>query len=341
MGWSVIIGEGATAVTIDANMRFDGGFKANVNENGDIESVDYAFDVEGTIVDPTPATVGANMVTYSELVTDQTLAVRVQIKQDGTIRWNLQTEDGFNGPYITEFRCLGREEGGAGKGHWRYAFTINFKGKGNASGGGETLYEFQTSLSVTKKNGGTVRKVWKASSKSTSSSSAYAAVLGFKPSEKYVTEETERFYQDKRATGVWVWEADTKGVKSWVCKVIYKNGRRGYASRPSAGPGADAVLYLKQRDALEVEVEGTIISHDPTIQPPGEHFSESKTMFRADEKERTQYGAVIHGDPKNGEYKLDYHEVWMSVGPTPSPNHADGHNVISLGGAPADGAVAQ
>jgi len=337
MGWSVIIDEGAAARTIDANMRFDSAFKANTNENGDIESVDYLFDVEGILVDPTPATVGANLVTYSELVTEQTLAVRVQIKQDGTTRFDLKPEDGFDGPYVTEFRSLGREEGGSGKGHWRYAFTIAFKGKGNASGGGETLYEFQTSLAVTKKNGKVVRKVWKVTSKSTSVASALSAVMGFRPAEKYTIEDTERFPQDKRATGVWIWEADTKGVKSWVCRVTWKPGK-GFIDRPSAG-NADPVLYAKQRSASIAEVEGTIISYDPAMQPPGEHFTESETMRRCPDMERRGEGPVINGDPRNGEYRLDYHEVWKSTQGEPSSKHSDNHNLISLGSAPGDGAV--
>lgn len=337
MGWSVTIGEGATAVTFSVDVRFDGGFKANIAENGNIESVDYAFDVEGVLIDPTPANVGANMVTYSQLVTDQTLPVRIQIKQDSTSRWDLQMEDGFYGPYVTEFRCLGREEGGAGKSHWRYAFTITYKGKGSASGGGETLYEFQTSVSVTKKNGSAVRKVWKATSKSTSVASAWSAVMAFKPSEKYIIEETEKFPEDKKATGVWIWEAESKGVKSWTCRATWRPGT-GFLDRGSAGNAAP-VLYAKQRAASVCEIDGTIICYDPAVQAPGEHFTESETMRRCPDMEKRSEGPVVNGDPRNGEYRLDYNEVWKSTSGEPAPQHSDNHNLISLGSAPADGAV--
>lgn len=342
MAWTVTIYKDSGSLAISANVRFDLSAKKNVNDNGDVFSYDIDVAVEGVLVDSTPATIGANMVTYSELVTSDVLTQRVVIAQDGTTRWDLQPADGFVGPYVTDFQSRKSEEGGTGKSQWHYSFSVFYRGKGATSGGGETLSELHTSVAVTEKNGKVVRKVWKAEARGTSSSSALSAVKSFKPSEKYITSEVEEFHHDNRASGVWIWDAtiSDKKIKLWTCRVT-KTGGYGYISRGTPGKDSAPVLYKKQNGKIVYVVEGSIISQDQSISAPGEHFEESDTLVRVPDEERRQRGAEIFGDPRNGEYKLDYHEVWYSTVGGQTPNHENAHNIISIGNAPTTGAVAQ
>ena len=343
MAWTVTIYKDSGSLAINADVRFDINPKKNVNDSGEVLSVDYEINVEGVLADPTPATVGASMVTYSELVTNDALAQRVVIAQDGVTRWDLKPEDGFIGPYVMDFASKESDKGGSGYNQWHYSFVIIFKAKGNASGGGETVYELHTSCAVTEKNKKIVRKVWKAEARGTSSSSALSAVKSFTPPEKFITQETEEFFRDNKASGVWIWDAtiSASGVKTWICKVTYRPGGPGYIDRPSAGANADPVFYKKQIGKTVVDVSGTIISNDKDIPRPSAHFAESEDFHRAWDEERSQLGPEIHGDPRNGEYRLDYNEVWYCKGTPASPKHSDSHNVISLQDAPATGGVAQ
>lgn len=342
MAWTVTIYRDSGSLELAANMRFDfPGIRKVIGENGDVLSIEYEFAIEGVLIDPTPATIGANMVTYSELVTSDVLTQRILIAQDGTTRWDLKPEDGFVGPYVTEFSSRKSEDGGTGKSKWHYSFGIQFSKKGGSTGGGETLKSIHTSTAVTTKNGKVVRKVWKATAEGTSSSSALSAVNSFKPSEKYITSEIEEFQRDNRASGVWIWDATTsdKGIKSWNCKVTAKGGD-GWIDRPAAGEDADPVFYKKQRSKITIEVVGSIISNEKIIPVPPEHFTESETMHREPDQERRQRGTEIYGDPRNGEYRLEYHEVWSTSSKSPIPaNHSGAHNEIMVGSAPEDGGV--
>lgn len=336
MAWTITIDEGDDAIVIDEAASF--GFKPqkNVNANGDIESVDWLINVEGVVCNAPPATIAARILELSDMVTEQFNAVRVLVELDGDTFMDLQPTEGFSGPHVIDFEALGQEEGGAGQEQWRYRFVIAYKSKALQDDEDENIYELQTSISKTTKNGKVVRKVWKATAKSTSSAAALDSVLGFKPSEKYITHEQEEFPQDSRATSVWVWELESGAVKSWDCKVTYSGGRRGWIPVPQAGENADPIMFPKQRGPLIIEVVGTIISYEADIQRPAEHFSESDTLVRDTESERSQEPA-IH-DPHKGEYVLHYHEVWQSFGPLPGfSNHSDGHNLIAGGQAPGDG----
>lgn len=335
MAWTITIGEGAAAVVINEAARF--GFKTqkNLNSNGDVESVDWNINVEGTALGD-PTVISARILALNEQVTDEFNGAKVVIKQDGVTWKELLPTEGFVGPHVVDFESLGEEQGGAGQSLWRYRFTILFKSKGLQDDEDENIYELQTSISKTTKNGKVVRKVWKASAKSTSSDAALDAVLGFKPSEKYITHEQEEFPQDSRATSVWIWDLEFGAIKSWDCAVTYGGGRRGWVDVPQAGDGADPILFLKQRGALTIEVVGKIVSFEPDITPPSEHFSEGDTLVRDTESERPQEPAVF--DRARGEYVLHYHEVWKSFGPLPGfAKHSDDHNLIPSAQAPGDG----
>ena len=296
--------------------------------------------IDGVIIDPTPATVGASMVTLSELVTEDVQTQRIVIAQDGTTRWDLKAEEGFVGPFVTDFQTHKSEEGGTGSGKWHYSFDIFYKKTGNLSAGGESVYELHNSVSVTQKNGEVIRKIWKAEARSTSSDSAISAIKSFKPSEEFITFETEQFFHDNKATGVWIWDManGANGIKFWSCKVTYRGGK-GWVDSPTAGANSNPVFYKKQLGKGVIEVVGTIISSKIDITAPALHFAESESVFHATEDERVQKGPEIYGDPRNGEYKLDYHEMWYCVGTPPSPNHSGRHDLIGNESPPGTGSM--
>lgn len=339
MGHTITIGEGADQLALSANIRFDIKALKNMSAGGDdVESVDVTVEIEGVIRDTSPATVSSSIFSYLQQVTDNFDTVRVLIEQDGTDRLDLKPETSFIGPHVIAFSTMRSEEGGTGEGHWRYSFTVVCKTKGNVSEDNDSVYELHRSLAITRKNGKVVRKVWKITARSTSWESALSAVESFRPSEKYITEELEPFYDEKRATGVWVWEAESAGVLSWKCKVTASMGRVGFVGRGRAGKDADGVLYLKRRMPLRIEIVGQIISLDPRVAAPSAHYSQSATMFRATEEEFDFGVAEIH-DQKRGEYLLDYNEVWYSTGPTEKPSHSGDHHLINTGLAPSNGNI--
>ena len=338
MAWTITIGEGDDAIVIDEAARFSYLPRKNVNSNSDIESVDHLLTVEGVVTNMTPANIAARILALSDMVAEEFNAVNVLIEFDGDTWKEFEPSAGFSGPHVVEFETLGQEEGGAGQEQWKYRFVISYKSKALQDDEDENIYELQTSVSKTTKNGKVVRKVWKASAKSTSSAAALSSVLAFKPSEKYITHEQEEFPQDSRATSVWVWELEAGGVKRWECKVTYSGGRRGWVAVPQAGENADPILFPKMRGPLMIEVVGSIVSYEADIQRPAEHFSESDTLVRDTESERSQEPAIL--DALKGEYVLHYHEVWLSFGPLPGfSNHSDGHNLIAAGQSPGDGRV--
>lgn len=335
MGWTFTIGEGADAVVIDELARF--GFKTqkNLNSNDEVESVEWIFNIQGT-AKGTPAVIKARIDELNNQVVEEFNGVRLLIQHDGVTWQDLLPVDGFLGPQVTDFETLGEEEGGAGLDQWKYRMTVVYRSRGLQEGGDNAdVYELQTSVSKTTKNGKVIRKVWKASAKSRTSAAALAAVLGFKPSDKYITHEQEEFPEDARATSVWVWEHETGAVLGWDCRVTYRGGRNGWVAVPQAGAQADPIAFPKQRGFLTVEVEGEIRSFEPEISPPSAHFSESDTLVRDTENERTQEPAIF--DRHRGEYVLRYHEVYQSFGPLQvGANHDEAHNVIPDGEAPAD-----
>ena len=336
MAWTITIGEGDDAVVLDEGAHFSIKAGKNLNSNNDVESADQNIFVEGVVANDTPTNISARIAELLQQVTAQFNGVRVLIEQDGETWLDLQPSEGFVGPQIIEFETTGQEEGGAGQECWRYKFAILYKSKALQDDEDENIYELQTSIAVTKKNGKVVRKVWKASAKSTSSDAALASVVGFKPSEKYITEELEEFAQDARATGVWVWELESGGIKGWDCRVTYTGGRQGWVEVEQAGENEDPILFPAQRGALVIEVVGKITSYEQGITPPAEHFSESDTLVRDTSLEKTQEPEVF--DRLRGEYTLQYHEVWKSFGPLPgTANHADSHNIIADAQEPGDG----
>lgn len=338
MGWVITIGTGAEQIVIDANARFGINVSKNVNSQGDVESVDWQIDVDGEVIDGDPDVIADLIAEYADAVAENHDAVEVLLTLDGDDKFDLDPADGFVGPFISNFKTTTTP--GAGQSHWGFSFTILYKSRGAVGGTQpQDVYEFHTSLATTKRHGKIVRKVWKASATSTSSSSAKAAVLGFKPSDTFITEELEEFFKDARATAVWVWEAEAAGVRVWDCRVTQQGGGQGYVADSQAGVGEPALLHMKQFGVWRIDVRGRIVGFTPDIKPPAAHYAESDTLVRAVDLE--QQSTVKLSDRLRQEYELEYHEVYLcTAAAPPAPKHEGDHHLADPGKAPANGGIA-
>jgi hypothetical protein len=166
--------------------------------------------------------------------------------------------------------------------------------------------------------------------------------MSFKPSTNDLCEDVERFFKEKRATGVWVWEKrkENNKIVRWTCRVEYGGGRLGYVDMAACG-GADPVLFKKARKAMIIHVRGSIIAVDrAACVAPSEHFTPSVTMRRCPDLEGGSIEPVIN-DELRGEYRLDYHEVWLCTDETPpTATHSGSHNLLSSSSPPTDGSMA-
>jgi hypothetical protein len=336
--WSVLIDRGAEVLTLDTNVRFVPKIDKRLDGEGNVEAVEVNIRVFVTVRSDSPTTVATTvMETYLNQVMEEHDDCTIIIKRDGTEYLRLEPEDAFVGPHVVGFETLDPDEGGAGESRWKCVFTISAIMKGvQTSPGEDPVYELHSSIETTKKNVEVIRKVWRIDAQSTSTEAAEGIVKAFGPGpQKSIVESITPHFEDARCTGVWVWERETQdGVLSHRCMVRSSGGRAGYVGVGMPGKGRDAVLFLKQRTPLRIHVRGTIIKNTPEIAPPAPHFTESPTLYRATEEEQ-DFGDVEIHDEKRGEYKLDYEEVWYSIGETPSPDH-HGHDRIPKAAAPSD-----
>lgn len=334
--WSVIIDDGEI-LTLDENIRIKPKASKKVDGEGNVEAVNFSLEVEVTVRSDDPDAVAGTVIQdYLNQVWQRHEACTVVLERDGTEYLRLEPEGAFHGPFVTEFETLDSNEGGAGESRWKCRFTIEALMKGVQTSGDEPVYELHSSIATTKKDGKVIRRVWRIDAQSTSTEAAESIVKAFGPgSSKSITEEIEPHFRDARATGVWVWERETKsGVLSHRCHISSPGGGQGWVPMTRAG-GRNPVLFEKQRTAMRIQVNGTIISLNKDMVAPNPHFTESPTMRRATEEEQC-LGDVEIFDEKEGKYKLDYDEVWYYTGPNvpPTPKH-HGHNVIEEASAPA------
>lgn len=333
MGWVVKIGEGSSELQISADINFNLSWVKNLGEGGRVDSVDYVCSLEGNIVKSTAALVADDFVTYSKELTEKFSAARVKLDLDGTTKFDWQPSLAFSGPHVIEFRSVPDE--GNGESNWLYAMTIFYKAKGG--GGTEPdLYEFQTSLSTMKDHNRVIRKIWKASGKAATHTAAKARILTYKPSGSDIQEEVGISPQEARAFAAWVWEA----LQETFCSVTYEGGGEDFVDDGQAGNNKDAVLHKKLRRAVTIKVDGYVLGYTLALKPPARHFQKSATMREVTAAPRIPAGSPEILDEKKGIYRLPFHEVWMSTGPTPAPVHAGGHNAITFRQAPADGKIA-
>jgi len=338
MGYSIKLDNGTTSRTIPSNVAILPSAKKTISTRGDVESADVTLKVSGDIVETSEAAIGAKFFDFLSDVTEKFDPVTVTIYQDATVLKVYSPSEGFVGPHVVSFESDKDTDPGTGYSKWSYVFVIEYKAQGSQQQGEEPVFGLTRSLAITKKNGKIVRKVWKVSAQGTSSSSALNAVKAAKPSEKYITEETEEFFDEQRATGIWIWEAEAKGIKRITCRVTFGGGV-GFVTVPRPGPTGQPRRFALMNEPKRLEVETEIISYEAEIPPPSAHFTEGPELWRAPREERLQLGSAIH-DSVRGEYKRTFHEVYYTTGVVPAPDHDNAHNLINAGRAPADGQVA-
>ena len=335
MGWRVLIGEGADQAVIDAHASFEWNVSKNVNAQGSVESVFHIVNIGGSAVittGSTPALVADRFFALSNEVDSKFNAVRVQLELDGVNKADLKPSDGFDGPHVSAFRSI--PDDGNADSHWRFEMTIIFNSRAGAGESQEDdLFELNTSLNVVKDHDRIIRKIWKASGKSSDASTARTSVLSFKPNSKDLREEVEIFPQEARATAIWVWE----GLQEIFEEVNFSGGGSDYVADTQIGVGKDALLHRKQRDPVIVVIRGVVRGFTKSLRPPGKHFSESATMRQATGRENRAGTTVQIESAERGIFRLPFEEVWLSVGPTPEPNHVGPHSDIKfLPRVPAD-----
>lgn len=330
--WTIEIDEGADQLIIDANAKFQLGFKGTPNDNNKIESIVYQLVVEGDVVG-IPSAVAAGYQALGNLVIAKGAPVRINIKQDGVSWWDLKPENGFVGPFITSLTPI--DSPGNGQSHWKYRLEAIFRSQ-NVGGGEENqVYEFVSTLSVQKDHDIVIRKVWTAMAKSTSSTAARSFCRRFKPSGNDLkTEEKEEFSAASCAIA-WVWQA----LQAVECEVSYEGGGDSYIEDRQAGVRKPPILYREQQGARTIRVRVNVRGFTAALTPVAKHFAESATLREITGARRAKPRIEKAED---GIYILSYEELWLCTEPSdPTPTHDQGHNLIKLDASnvPADGAI--
>lgn len=332
MGWTIELDYGGDLVTLDANMRFQLGYQNKPNDQGQIESVLYGLSIDGEVKESTPSAISARFKELSELVVGRVNPIEIRILLDGVVEHHWQPNEGFTGPFVTNFNSV--ERPGNGYSIWAFHMEAAFRSK-NFGSAQEEVYDLVKTLSVAKDNNRVIRKVWTVSAKSTSALNAKAFVLGFKPSGSEYQEEIKLDYPNARASAVWIWEA----LQEVFCNVSFEGGGRDYIQDPQVGVDRPPQLFLAQREATVIKIRGYVRGFTEALIRPAKHFAESATMKEVTAGQRFK---VEVESAEKGIYRLQFSETWLCTSSAdPDPNHEKGHHLITLKGSsePADGAI--
>lgn len=334
MGWSIEVGEGTTQLVVDAHAKFNLSIVKDVDDKGLVRAVDWIVDIEGSVVNSPASTVADDYVELTDEVATKFDRVRVVLKLDGTEKFVFDPSTGFFGPHVTDFASVDND--GSADSHWGYRMRIIFRAKGDAQT--ENIQALAASLATTTNKDRVVRRVWKVDVKSVSGDAAEALAITFKPAHPDVDGEVEQFPLELRATGIWQWVALQRTDE----EMTTTGGNRDFVADPQvgleAGAPKDARLHLMMREPLVVTIRGRRYGYDPNLSPPAPHYAQSATLVRATAREATRQMRIA--DAAQGLYVLEYEEVWLSVGPTPPPNHGgQAHNVIEFDPVPPEGKI--
>lgn len=338
MGWKVIIGDTPTSTTFDANIRFDLQTRVQDDENGVVNYIETFIEVEGDVVKGTAASVSSALVAIEALARVAT-TTRVRLQLDSVDKFDYKTTECLASPRITFFKTI--QEDGGGDSHWRYAFTIYIKkAGGSGSGNSNTVTELNTSLQVVTEGTRVVRKIWKISCKAATAAAAYTFAQSFKPAGNNIHGELERFWQEARCAGGWIWDARrTDDIIDIVEEPItYTRWGNDYLVSQQVGkpgkPAPNPIVHQLASDATLATVRGYVLGYKNTISIPAAHWSESKDIIRWSAAEQT-FNVQIE-DLAKGTWRLPYMEVWIFLGEVPNPNHSN-HKAPDIMTPPGDG----
>lgn len=331
----VVLGDGALTLA-GPNLTFNARAVKVLDQRGNVEALDWTVEIEADVVGDLPSDVWSGSITQLEEVTEQYAERRVQVQLDGVDQIDLEPGECFWGPHVISCEILADD--GAGDSHYRVHLTVQARVKV------ADVYELFTSITVEKVNGKIVRKIWTATCKADTVTTALSKVLSFKPSETFVKESITRKFQEARAEATWIWEAEKSKVVMWKCRVSYgPGGGRAYLDSPNvgvqgSGQPVNANVFLRRRLPLRITVQGVIISKDPNIVAPAKHFSAGANIKEED-------GLLVEHDVEvesvaDRTYRLEYEEHWIVyAGTIPAANHADDHHLLLPSTEPADGGI--
>lgn len=335
---SVEIGEGDDQIVLEDNVSFDIERNARYLDTGELDVVEVLLEMSGDVVAGTPGAVWDSIVELSDEV-NKLGPKRVRVLLDGTAKYDFEPVDCVNSPLVLRFKT--ESDTGAGVGHWRWSMSAYVRQHGGQVEEGADqppgLYEYTSSVSVRQVDEVITRKEWRASAKAKDLGVAYNQVSVFGPTPKKgsgVTRELERYFQENRVTGIWVWERSR--LFDVECEIIITGAGDVYVEDPVTG-GADPNLHEAVRPAQRILVSGTIWGADANLQPPPAHFAETETLKRQRGEEQIFFPKIF--DAENGIYARRFEERYIATGGVPgNPNHS-GHDVIKRITPPADGAL--
>jgi hypothetical protein len=338
-GVKIVIGTGAGAVTIDANMKFNLQTRVQDEESGTVNYVETFIEVEGDVVASTASGVCAAASTLEDLAHKAT-TTKVQIQNNSVDIFGspYEVSDCLASPRITFFKTI--DEDGNADSHWRYALTIYIK-QGGGLGGSEqpSITDLQHSIQTVTENERVVRKIWKVSCKGSTVAKAKAFAETFKPTGKNIHGEIEKFFEDNRAAGGWIWDIRrTDTIIDYLEEPIqYTKGGADYVSSPQVGkPGAVApapILHKLAGDVTIATVRGHVLGYTQSLEAPKAHWTEKAGVVRWRAAE--VQGVVAIADSVKGTWMLPYMEVWLFTGTPTAPDHS-GHLDLPNATAPGD-----
>lgn len=333
--WSVVLTSGGTSVTIDENGKFSFDAKKQLTENGKVEFVDVSLLIEGDVVESTPSDVQTAVDALYDMVATNHQVASVSVKLDGTEKWAFQAANCFGSPHVVRFRTLDTD--GAGHSRWRYQLEVFARVRGNQFSG---VYELTASVLTREEYGKVVRKVWRATCKSTTASSALQTVMKFKPgisSDQLAVSEIEKFSQPAQATGLWVWEATRSAkVLRYEEDIYYTPTKARYLAEEMPGNDEPPVAVKGRVPAGTARVVGTVIGLTKEgLEVPKPHWTHNgKTIIRQESEEKT-YDSTFN--QRDRLWRLRYEESWLFfLDKVPPPRHV-GHNDETVTLPPADG----
>ena len=330
MGYSVVIG----STTINANMNFQLSMRKNVTDADKVDTIDVSIDVEGDVISTgTASSVIDAAKALSDLVSATVTPVTVQIKLDSTTKYEFLPSIAVQGPHVMSYETVPAD--GNGTSRQRYRISIYVRLYGNQF---QKLTELDTSITEVDFEGKIIRKVWKATAKAGNLATALQYVKAFKPKGKRIRGEVERFFQQNRATGVWVWEAGRDDKVFKVDEDIeITGGGTSYSEGLQAGEDVDPVLHKNRKRALRVTVKGKIFGFDDGVRAPAPHYSTGDDIVRMENESSFSEPKLVDKDLSI--WAVSYTEVYlMAKSDPPSPNHRD-HKGLKLDLPPGDGTI--
>lgn len=325
MGWKIVISPGTVsdplAFSVDAKFAFNLSGRVHDDENGKVQFIEYYVEVDGdTVTSPASAVATSLLATMDQL--KQYTPRNVYLVLDGVTKYTWLSNDCIGSPRILAFQTV--DEDGNADSHWRYRFTVYIKQGGNL---GSSVVELQTSLLIVKEQDQVIRKVWRAYAKARNIGTAMSLVLSFKPADKNLHEEIERFFQENAVRATWIWDL----YKVFVITeepVQYTGNGKSYIWDYAAGDGNNPpppIIHLAANEITRITIHGVIRGTDPnSLKAPPAHFNANGTsMVRNEAEEENGFPGLE--DAIKGIWKLPYMEVWYFTGPgkPPTPNHSD------------------